>query len=389
MKKQIVLTAIISALVASIATNTVRDTIYVKNNGKLMSKITSVLDILQDNCIFDFDEQKMEDLAAYAVSMSVDDPYTVYFPAEDYKIFSDDISSTYKGIGITLSYSGDTYSITEITPNASADKAGVKRGDVLIGVDDIKSEESNLSDIVSYIKSHEIGEEVLLHILRDGNGIDISVPVAKVQQISASCEMIDSSTGYIKLNDFKGNSDETQRTAFDDFEDCLSQLKDSGMTKLILDLRDNPGGDLGVCGAIADEFLDDGQVITYTEDKKGHREYMYATGNSVDCQIVIITNGESASASEALTGALRDNKRAVSLGEKTFGKGIAQRRFAFSDGSGMNVTIARYYTPSEVCIHGVGIEPDIPVELPEGKTSKDYTIQTDPQIQAAYKELNK
>lgn len=389
MKKQIVLTAIISALVASIATNTVRDTIYVKNNGKLVSKLTSVLNILNENCIFDFDEQKMEDLAAYAVSMSVDDPYTVYFPAEDYKIFSDDISSTYKGIGITLSYSGDTYSITEITPNASADKAGVKRGDVLIGVDDIKSEESNLSDIVTHIKSREIGEEVLLHILRDGNSIDISVPVVKVQQISASCEMIDSSTGYIKLNDFKGNSDETQRTAFDDFEDCLLQLKDSGMTKLILDLRDNPGGDLGVCGAIADEFLDDGQVITYTEDKKGHREYMYATGSSVDCQIVIITNGESASASEALTGALRDNKRAVSLGEKTFGKGIAQRHFAFSDGSGMNVTIARYYTPSEVCIHGVGIEPDIPVELPEGKTSKDYTIQTDPQIQAAYKELNK
>ena len=174
--------------------------------------------------------------------------------------------------------------------------------------------------------------------------------------------MLKNNIGYIKITGFESKLERTEKDTYDEFVENLLGLKEAGMEKMIIDLRDNPGGDLRVVCNIADAILPKG-VITYTEDKYGKQEFIYSDKEELDIPIVVLVNGGSASASEVLTGALKDHKKATVIGTKTYGKGIVQGVFPFSDGSGMSITTARYFTPSGVCIHEIGIEPDITVEL--------------------------
>lgn len=386
--KQIAITGIVCALLGALAANTVRDYSYIHNNGKIMNKLSAVARVLTEYSIYDTDADAMADMASMAMTATVNDPYTRYFDRDSYRSYVDSTSSSYFGIGVTLR--ADTENncqvIEEVADGAPGSVAGVLAGDVLAGVDEIVCTAENLSETVSYIKGKSEGESVVLHLIRDGANTDIEVTPGAVQSVLVESAMLDGGIGYIKIKNFESSSVEGSRTAYDDFKDNINTLRDSGMTKLIVDLRDNPGGDLNVVTSIADEFLSEG-VITYTEDKNGKKEYIYAQSGGIDYPTAIITNGQSASASEVLTAALHDNGKAVTVGEKTYGKGIVQRLYPFGDGSGMSVTIAKYYTPADVCIHGIGIEPDIECLLPEGKTAEDYSVSDDPQIQRAVEAL--
>lgn len=386
--KSVVTASVTAAIITCIATNTVRDLMYINSNGKIMRKLSAVVEAIKDYSIYEPEDDFLADMAATAAAVSVDDPYTRYFDADSYRQYVDSTSSSYFGIGVTLSsdYETGIVTVSECSAGGPSERSGVKTGDILTGVDELECSADNVSEVISYIKSRENGETVTLHIDRSSEKLDIAVPLETIQNILVSGQMIDSATGYIKINSFESSTNSEARTAYDDFMDTLNSLRDSGMTQIVIDLRDNPGGDLNVVTKIVDEFLDEG-VITYTEDKNGSKNYIYANKGGMDYPVAIITNGSSASASEVMTSALKDNGKAIVVGEKTYGKGIVQRTFPFADGSGMTVTVARYYTPANVCIHGIGIEPDIECTLPAGTSKEDYTVENDPQIAKAVEVL--
>ncbi len=382
--KNIVITAIVSAMLGALAANTVRDAGFIKNNGKIMKKLTSVVEVIKDKCIYEVDDEEFSDLLSTVAAESVKDPYTRYLNKFEYKQYIDSVSSSYVGIGVVLAVDAQSTKVVvlECVENGSAANAGILPGDMFVKVDDIEVTGESLDKAITYIKEKEPGTTVKVTVERDGNEMVYDVAVDTVQIVTVSGQMLNNDIGYIKIDNFEGTYDKEAKDSYDYFMEQVNTLRDEGMTKMIIDLRNNPGGELGVVSAITDEFLDEG-IITYTEDKQGEKEYLYARDGSISYPLVIITNGASASASEVFTGALKDNNRAKVVGEKTFGKGIVQTAYPFADGSGMSVTIARYFTPSGECIHGIGIEPDIECKLPEGKTPADYTVETDPQIKAA------
>ena len=386
--KPIIITAVTTALVTCLLTNTVRDALYINDNAKIMRKLSAVVRVIKDYSIYEPEDDTLSDMAASALALAVDDPYTRYFSKDMYRQYVDSTSSSYFGIGIVLQsdYETGVVTVSECTEDGPSAREGVEPGDILLGVDDMECNATVVNDVISYIKSREAGTSVVLHLEREGERLDVSVPLETIQSVMVTGQMLDGETAYIKIDNFESSSDSEARTAYDDFMDSVNMLRDSGMTQMVIDLRDNPGGDLNVVCRIADEFLTEG-VITYTEDKNGKQEYIYAMDGGMDYPVAIITNGNSASASEVLTGALKDNGKAIVVGETTYGKGVVQRPFALADGSGVTVTIARYFTPSGVCIHGVGIEPDVLCSLPEGTTPADYTVDNDPQIAKAVEVL--
>ena len=386
--KNTLITICITAVVSILLTNTVRDYTFVKNNGKIVKKLSDVTGIIIDNSIYSADEDIIADNAAAAIANTIGDVYTRYLSKDEYKQYIDSVSSSYFGVGLTLSsdiLTGDVtvYGCAEGGPSA---KAGILVGDILVSVDGEECTSETLTKVISNIKSKEPGTEIVLKVLRNDEELEFVVINDIIQTNLVSGQMLDEEVGYIKIDSFKGSIDNDSRTAYDDFVDKVNDLRNEGMTKMVIDLRDNPGGDFGVVASIADEILSEG-LITYTEDKNGKRSELNAMSGGLDYPIAVITNGNSASASEILTAALKDNGKAVVVGERTFGKGVVQSCRRLFDGSGVIVTSSRYFTPSGVCIHGIGIEPDVLCKLPEGTTPQDYTVENDPQIAKAVQEL--
>ncbi len=387
--KKTVATVAVTALVTCLITNTVRDFNFINNNGKIMHKLSEITKIIKDHSIYQTEDDVMADMAATALAASVNDKYTRYLDNYSFKQYMDAASSSYFGIGLTLTsdYESGDVTVSECAKGGPSERAGVLVGDILVSVDGRECNYETLTDLITYIKSKNEGTDINLSLLRNDETIDISVPFEQIHTNLVSGQMLSDGIGYIKIDSFKGSLDNDAKTAYDDFVDMANDLRDSGMVKMVLDLRDNPGGEFGVVASIADEFLSEG-LITYTEDKNGKRSNLYARQGGLDYPVAIITNGNSASASEVLTGALKDNGKATVVGEKTFGKGVVQSCTTLYDGSGIIVTVSRYFTPSGVCIDGIGIEPDVFCPLPEGKTPADYTVENDPQIAKAVEVLS-
>ncbi|MBS7298353.1 MAG: S41 family peptidase [Eubacteriales bacterium] len=386
--KTTAITIAVTAVVTCLATNTVRDYMFLNNNAKVVKKISDITEIIMDNSIYSADADLMADNAATALVATIGDKYTRYLNKEEYKQHSDSISSGYFGVGLTLTSDFVTgkVSVYECAEDGPSARAGVQVGDILTSVDGQECNSEKLSELISYIKSKEVGTDIILGVLRDGEALEFVAPFEEIQTNSVSGQMLSGDTGYVKIDSFKGNLNKDSRTAYDDFVDKVNELRNEGMTKLVIDLRDNPGGEFGVVASITDEILDSG-LITYTEDKNGKRSELNATSGGYNYPMVIITNGNSASASEILTAALQDNGKAVVVGERTFGKGVVQTVRRLFDGSGIIVTSSRYFTPNGICIDGIGIEPDVECKLPEGKTPADYTVENDPQIAKALEVL--
>ena len=313
---------------------------------------------------------------------SLNDPYSVYYDKDEYTSLNEENSGTYCGIGVQVSQNVYTGIITavKVFKDSPAQEAGMLPGDILYKVEDIEATGEDLSLLVSDHIRGEEGTKVHLTVYRQSTDeyVEMDVERRMVENPTVEYEMLENKAGYISLSSFEEVRSEQFKKAVDD-------LTAQGMEKLIVDLRNNGGGVVQAAKEIADYLLPDGKTIVSFKGK-GIDDSTYSSddGHEVDVPIVLLVNGESASASEVLTGALKDNNWATIVGEKTFGKGIAQGVFNLPDGSGLKLTTAYYYTPSGECIHKLGIEPDVTVALAEDLKSKiEIPKSEDNQLQTA------
>lgn len=319
---------------------------------------------------------------------SLNDPYSYYMTEDEYKKFNEETDGEFAGLGIYVSGSIDDNLITIVSPmkGTPADRAGLKTDDKIIKINGEDFTADKLDDAVKIMRGKP-GEKVKITILRrDKNGkaqfldFDIVREIIKVQTVSS--KLLKDNIGYISISGF-------DTPTYNDFNKQYKELKKQGMTKLILDLRNNPGGLLTTSTQVVNTFLDGG-LIMYTLDKQNNKETINATKGADDIKIVVLVNKGSASASEIVAGALKDRKRATIVGTQTFGKGIVQTVYNMPDGEGLKLTTSAYYTPSGVNIHGKGIVPDVKVELNEEvKTISIDNLDKDNQIQKAIEILNK
>lgn len=394
-KKTIKIIAI-TAVVTCLLTNTVRDIMYVNNNGVVNNKVKKVADIINTYGLFDIDEEKMADYAATGLAVSVDDHYTNYYNKEEFASFNTSLSNSFYGIGIVISVDTKTNKLIVVSPieGGPSANAGIMPGDYIVAVDGVEYSGNQMNEAVSLMRGDSLedkkGTQVTVTVERAGIRNDYVITRDIVRINSVNSKMVDDEIGYVRITAFNAVDDKSDgsQDTYDEFIAAIDSLKAEGMKKLVIDLRNNPGGSLSVVNKIADELLPAG-IITYTETKTGKREEYTSSAGELGIPMTVLVNGGSASASEVLTGALKDYKKATVIGTKTFGKGVVQTVIPLGDGSGISLTTSKYYSPSGVCIHGIGIEPDIVVEADETKQISDLSVDEDIQLQKAIEVLKK
>ncbi|MDO4188049.1 MAG: S41 family peptidase [Lachnospiraceae bacterium] len=314
----------------------------------------------------DVDIDKAVDGMYKGMLNSLEDPYSVYYTKEEFADLMEDSSGEYSGIGAYISQDITTKEsfISRPMPGSPAEEAGLVANDYIIEVDGEDVLGLDLNIIVSKIKGPE-GTTVDITVKHENAGEPevITVERRKIEVARLESEMIGDDIGYIWLYEFEGNT-------YEQFNKAYDSLKSEGMKGLIIDLRDNPGGDLSVVVKLADKFIGDGKIV-YTKERNGKGSVYKANPECEKLPIVIITNENSASASEIFTGSLKDHGVAAVVGKNTFGKGIVQGLYGLSDGSGVKITESEYYLPNDECIHGVGIAPDYEVDLDIKAYKKD------------------
>lgn len=333
----------------------------------LINKVSTVEYVLDNEYLYDYDKEKLADYAAFGMVGAIDDPYTIYYPKDDFSAFNNDANGDFVGIGIVVvqNTENNTIEIESVTKGGPADKAGIKAGDILTKVDGEAFSAGEFSEAVLKVRGMQyedgsVGKEVKITVKREGKEKEFTVLREKIHTDSVESEILEKDIGYIKISGFKTSDGENPDT-FQEFKNHFENLKEKGAKKLIIDLRDNGGGDLKIVTKITDMLIPEG-VLMYTEYRNGKRNYIYSDKNEVNLPMTVLTNEYSASASELLTGALKDYKKATVIGTKTYGKGVMQQVYPFSDGSGMVVTVAKYYTPKGTCVQDTGIIPDVVVE---------------------------
>ena len=359
--------------------------------SKVSEKEEAIYNTIDDYYLNEIDNDKIQNGIYKGMVDSLGDPYTVYYNSEEYKQFTSSSSGTYSGIGVAVSQNVTTGAITIVKTfkKGSGEKEGMKPGDVIYKVEGKKIEGLELSKVVSMIKGEE-GTFVKVTVLRDGKEIEFNLERKKLEVDTVNYRMEDRSgkkIGYISVSEF----DEVTASQF---KNAISELSKEGMEGLVIDLRDNPGGLLDVTCEMLDRMIKKG-LLVYTVDKNGKRVDEDATdSNSFDKPVAILVNGNSASASEVFSGAMKDYKAATLVGTRTFGKGIVQSIVPFGDGTAMKVTVSKYYTPNGVNIHGTGIEPDVVVELSKdatknGKYDRKYDNQLNKALDVVVDKLKK
>ena len=359
--------------------------------NKVTDKEEEIYNTIDEYYLNGIDNDKMKDGIYKGMVDSLGDPYTVYYNSEEYKQCTSSSSGTYSGIGVAVSQNVTTGAITIVKTfkKGSGEKEGMKPGDVIYKVEGKRIEGLELSKVVSMIKGEE-GTFVKVTVLRDGKEIEFNLERKKLEVDTVNYRMEDRSgkkIGYISVSEF----DEVTASQF---KSAISELSKEGMEGLVIDLRDNPGGLLDVTCEMLDRMIKKG-LLVYTVDKYGKRVDEDATdSDSFDKPVAILVNGNSASASEVFSGAMKDYKAATLVGTKTFGKGIVQSIVPFGDGTAMKVTVSKYYTPNGVNIHGTGIEPDVVVELSKdatknGKYDRKYDNQLTKALDVVVDKLKK
>ena len=340
-------------------------------------KLLEIMGIVGDNYYQDVETDDLLEGAAQGLLYGVGDPYTFYYTAEDFAEMWEEDEGEYAGIGIQISasYLTNICTVSRVFDNGPAREAGVLKGDVLYKVEDMYVDAYNLQEAVDIMRGVP-GTDVNVVFLRGGEELPFTLTRATISVNRVESTMLDEGVGYIYLYDFAGDCAVK-------FESALNDLVDGGAKGIIIDLRDNPGGWTADAESIADLFMDKG-VIYYLEYRDGQREYAYSKNGKTDVQLVVLMNQYSASSSEILCGALKDRADATVVGVQSYGKGIVQAVVGLSDQSGMQVTIAQYFTPSGNKVHQVGITPDVEVQLPEGDIGMyQFGDLSDPQLSRA------
>lgn len=367
MSKKTTIAIIAAALIGAFAAWTARGVYDIYVHSGLYSKLSGIQNVLDSKFLYPYDEEKAADIAALAITASLEDPYTIYYNKKQFSDYKNLSKGDFIGIGVTVVWDKekDEILVTSVMENSPGEKAGIMVGDMIVAVDGTTYTGSQMTEAVSKIKGTYLegsveNTPVTVTIKRGTKNSDLTIIRERIHEDTVSCSMIEDKTGYIKISAFNNTLSQKDPSTDKEFEKAIAELTEKGMEKLIIDLRDNGGGDLQVVSRIIDSIVPEG-IIMYYEDKFGNRTEMKSDKEEMTLPIAVLVNGNSASASELMTGALRDYKKATVIGEKTYGKGVMQHVLGFSDGSGMTVTVAKYYTPLGTCVEGTGITPDITV----------------------------
>lgn len=301
---------------------------------------------------------------------SLDDPYSVFMDAQEYQDLQSYIQGTFGGIGIYVEISKDKKLIVSSPIEGSpAYKAGIKSGDVIIKIDDIFTSDIAYDEAISRMRG-DPGTEVKIGVMRTGVDrlLEFSLKREAIDIPTVENKVLDGGIGYMRLKVFASNSDEH-------VGEQLQELKNKGIKALILDLRDNPGGDLDSAVNIANYFIADGPIVYIVNRTGKTHSYAMANSDQLGLPLVVLINGGSASASEVLSGAIKDNGVGKLIGEKSFGKGIVQGVFTLEGGEGLKLTTSKYLTPNKIDIHEKGINPDI-VIVPSENDKEDVQLNS-------------
>ena len=298
------------------------------------------------------------------------DPHSQFLNPDDYKDLKTETEGKFGGLGVEITMKDGLLTIISPVEDTPAWKAGVKPGDRIVKIEKKITRDMSLDDSVKLLRG-EPGTTIHITILRESEGVikeyTIKRELIHVQDVKEP-HLIDKHIGYIRLTEFREDS-------YKEFHNAIKKLKENGADSLIVDLRNNPGGLLNVAGNISEDFLPAGQTIVSTKGRHMSSNIVTRSTNSngefLKWPMVVLINEGSASASEIFAGAMKDNKRAVIVGAKSFGKGSVQSVIPLPDGSGLRLTTAKYFTPSGVCIHGIGIIPDIVIKQDKHKNFDD------------------
>ncbi len=335
------------------------------NNGKILRKLSLLEAYTGKFYLNKLDKNNVEQNIYKGYAKGLQDPYAEYYTKEEYKQLMEEDSGEYEGIGISVVKDTDTgyAEIVSVFKDQPAYKAGIKAGDLIIAVNKKNTADMELQDVVSEIKKKE-NKKVVLTIYRDKKSKDYTVKKSSVQIDTVSYKMKDKKTGYIAVSQFLENTG-------DQFDKAVTELEKKGMQSLIIDLRDNGGGFLNTCTQMVSRLIAKDKLIVYTKDKEGNKEeFKSDSDKTLNLPVVILVNNNTASASEIMTGCLKDYGKATVVGTKTYGKGIVQNIMPLPDGSAIKFTIAKYYTPNGTDIHKKGIKPDVEVKISDAQWKK-------------------
>lgn len=327
-------------------------------DGKLSDAVADKIDTLEymiERYYYkdDISREDLENGIYQGLMDAVGDPYTSYFNASDFSIFMEQTTGAYYGIGAYVAQDTERNypKINSPIPGSPAEEVGLRPNDIIYEVDGVSTYGMDLDKVVSLIKGEE-GTTVRITVYRDGEYLDMAVQRRQVEIPTVEQEMLGDGMAYIRIIEF-------DEVTPGQFKQALQTSRSSGMKGLILDLRGNPGGSVNAVVDIARMLLPEGLVV-YTEDKYGKREEYSCDGsNEFELPLVVLIDGNSASASELLSGAIQDYRKGTLVGTTTFGKGIVQQMLTLRDGSAVKITISSYFTPKGRNIHGIGIEPDV------------------------------
>ncbi len=347
-----------------------------------LKKLSKIQRIVKEKFLYEEDEDAVQDGILKGYVDGLDDVYSAYYDKEETKALQESTSGEYYGVGAVLSEDATTgvVTIVEVYEDSPAEKAGLKAEDILYKVDDREVTGMDLTEVVSYIKGDE-GTDVVLTVIRgdEEDEIDLTATRAKIEIHTVSYEMLEDKIGYIKVTEF-------DTVTSQQYTDALDDLESQGMERLIVDLRNNPGGNVSTVCDMLDRMLPEG-LIVYTQDKDGNKnEATSDEENQFTKPMVVLMNGNSASASEIYAGAIQDYGLGKIVGTQSYGKGVVQQIFDLGDETSLKITIADYYTPKGRNINGQGISPDVEVEYQKDENDADADNQLEKAIEVVKSE---
>ena len=374
-----VLTGVLVVALASGGVKFVQQRQYngVLSDSSHVQKIEYLEKMIDQEYLGEVDNDEMAEGVYAGLVYGLGDVYSRYYTADEYAQETASTDGAYAGIGVSIQKNKNGgVQIAECYEGGPGADAGLQTGDVITAINDTDVTDMELSDVVSLIRENK-DKTIVLTVFRENEekSREISVDVTDVELPSVFGEMLDKKTGYIQITQFTGVTPQQ-------YKDMFTELKDKGMERLVIDLRDNPGGLLTSVCDILREILPEG-LIVYTEDKYGNREEETCDGkHQLDMPLAVLVNENSASASEIFAGAVQDHGVGTIVGTTTYGKGVVQELRQLSDGSAVKLTVSNYYTPNGNSINKVGIKPDVEVKLASELLNKDeITHEEDNQLQ--------
>ncbi len=330
---------------------------FVSENG-IDGKLDQIQAIVQDYYLYgdEIDEADLIDGIYSGYTQSLGDPYTVYYNEEETQALLESTSGEFSGIGatMTLSSDGSQVMIIDVYEDSPAEAAGLKDGDALYQVDDHPVEGESLETVVSWVKGKR-GTDVVLHIIRDGERLELTATRDTIQAQTVEYRMLEDRIGYIAVSEF-------DTVTYDQFKEALESLEDKALEGLVIDLRNNPGGSIDTTADMLRLLLPEGTIVSI-EDKNGNVEEITCDGeHEFTKPLAVLVNENSASASEIFSGAVQDYGIGKIVGTTTYGKGVVQQLIDLGDDTCLKITIAEYFTPSGTSINGVGVTPDVEVD---------------------------